>query len=242
MPKLCLLWTVILVCCADPRSVKAAPSVPFLAHRTTQFLGDGAAPASSFHSTLARTADGSWAHSYEVRYDPQREDGATRTVLEFVDVSRLVTVHVEPVTQSITTRHFSIADLPTEAGAGFPACEGSENAPGLERATMLGFDVVRLSSRDGGDSEVKWVAPALDCYPLWSLFTAWNGRQVLEIVTDIEVGPPPANLFSPPPGYVERSPRQIQSLYSQRFPDSTYLPNDVLELVERRYHALSTPH
>ncbi len=225
----------VLTYLPNPPVAKGANIVPFVARRTTQYFGRSPGMLSSMDSTFARRSDSSWAHSYDVQYDAQLQDGSRRRVFEYVDVSSLTAVHSEPVTQSIMTLHLTATDLPLNVEAGFKACDGSETAPGPEHSTMLDFEVVKLSVTEQGDTEVKWVAPALDCFPIQSTFTTHDGRRVNTIVNSIEVGQPPAELFLPPMGYVERSPKQTRSVYQMVFPGVKYLPDSMLELVESRY-------
>jgi hypothetical protein len=183
------------------------------------------------NTTFARRNDGSWSHEYE----SQAEDGRRRTVLEFVDVERLVTVHSEPVTQSIMTRHLSLAALPSELEAGFHACDGTELAADAEHKTKLGYDLVRVSSRDSSGAETKWVAPALDCYPIDMTATAPDGRRHTSMVTEVQLGPPSADRFIAPSGFAERSPTDIHQMYREKIPGAEHFPGRTLRLFQDRY-------
>lgn len=189
-------------------------------------------------SVLARRADGSWAHSYE----SLSEDGVTRQVLEFLDVAKRRSVHSEPVTQSVTTWHIAVPELPLEAGAGFKACDGSEKAEGLRQSRMLGYDVVEIDKQDGLDTEVTWVAPQLHCYPMQSEFRTGDGRRTTSSVNKVEEGDPSADLFKPPAGYAERTPTAIQALYSQKIPGAKPFSDSELPILEKRYGAAQRLH
>jgi hypothetical protein len=114
-------------------------------------------------------------------------------------------------------------------------CIGSEAAEGLPESLMLGYRVVKIVTKYGGDTKTIWVAPALDCYALESEFTTHDGRRRTELVTALREGQPTDDLFEVPAGYVVRTPAEIQAQYSQRIPGAAYLSERDVERLMNRY-------
>lgn len=219
---------------AHPPAARGAGVPPFTVVQINQMFGTSKKdPMFVGESTFARRSDGSWLHAYTA----VGEDGIRRKVVEYVDLKSLVAMHSEPVTQSITTRPLSVSEIVIEAAAGFKTCDGSESGKELASATMLGYSVVRVITKDSGGTEVKWVAPQLDCYPLQSEYTALEGRRVVDVVTNVRAGEPEATLFQVPEGYVERSPREIHDLYGAKIHGGRYLSDHLLEKADKRYQA-----
>ena len=193
-----------------------------------------AKPTSVMKVAFARRGDGSWFHSYPV----QGQDGKTRELVEFADLGALISVHTEPVTKSAMSRHLKAVDLRSEISSSFEACDGSEKSPGAEHGELFGLETVHISKKLGSAGiDDKWVAPLLDCYPLRSVYTAQDGRQIKVAATNLSIGEPVGDLFRIPSGYVERSPREIDALYAKSIPGSKYLPEEQLERLEARYQA-----
>jgi hypothetical protein len=204
---------------------RAAGDVPFTARQVERMF-----PRIITNTLFARRSDGSWSYTYTVL----TEDGKRREKLVYADLAALTAIDAEPVTQSIMTHYISAAEFPIYAAAGFKSCDGSENAPGLQHSTMLGYSVVREVIKETNDTETRFVAPALDCYPLQSNLVASGGYNRVK-VTRIDVGEPAPSLFAPPAGYVERSPSQIQDLYAERIPGARMFRDDELPRLQERY-------
>jgi len=221
-----------------PPFVRGASVAPFTVQQTNLMVAGKNDPAEVFDSTFARRGDESWSHAFT----SADLSGVRRRVLEYVDMQSLISVHSEPRTQSIMTMHLPLAELSREAPAGFTTCSGLDISDGSQHSTILGFDVVQVVVYDALGTEVKWVAPVLDCYPLYSAFTGPNGERTIEVVTKVQEGEPSRDLFVPPVGYVERSPKEIQALYAETSSATEFLPDDMLNLVEKRYKAAQILH
>jgi hypothetical protein len=222
---------------SHPPLIQGAGVAPFTVQQITHRTAGENDPTEVFGSTFARRGDGSWSYAVS----RSSADGVGGRMLEYVDMQRLISARSEPMTQSIMTFHLSAAELRTDWAAGFAACGELKIEEGSQRSTILGFDVVRVVNDDEFGKEVKWVAPALDCYPLDSAFTGPHGERTTEAVTNVQQAEPSTGLFVPPAGYVERAPREIQALYAEIGSRTKFLPDDVLDLVEKRYQAHRTP-
>ena len=187
------------------------------------------------HTRFGRRGDGSWSR-LEISKDP---DGVERSHLEFADFTRLLSIRADPVTRSVST--FSISRNEVNAlissEPDFAPCDGREQRRDLPHGHLLGMDVVLLTDRFEGYQEARWVAPMLDCFPLE--VTERNARWMVKdsVANMASPSQPPIWMFQAPAGYVERSPREIQSLYMRAIPGAEYLPPDLLEAAESRYHA-----
>jgi len=210
---------------------------PFVVHQVERIFNEGKdQPVFASDQTFARRSDGSWSDSFTSR----EADGSYGHVLDYVDLARMVTVHTEPVTLSVMTWAISAADIPRDTAAGFRACNdlktGYEAGP---HSRILGYDVIFVSATytGTGATEARWVAPALDCYALRSVYrTPAGGHDDFE-VTAVQEVEPPAALFEVPSGYVERSPKAIQALYSEKIPGTVVFAKGQVESLERRYRA-----
>ncbi len=228
---LCVGMAFLATYLTSPPQSHGATFRPFTVNEVQQMFGNANDPLVTIHATFARRSDGSWSHTYDVK----AQDHVPREAVEFLDVSSAIFVHAEPVTRSIMTRHLALAELPDYVRAGVRGCDGSEDKPDLQRSAMLGFDVVRIETKEGSGTELKLVAPMLDCYPLRDVFTAVDGRRTATSVIAIREGEPSSNLFEPPQGYLERSPKEIQALYGQIIPGAKLFDDRQLPALEQRY-------
>jgi hypothetical protein len=220
----------------EPPTARGAQMKAFTVHKVDKMFSDQShgqgGAVHVFESVFARRSDGSWSTSS----DDTAEDGIRRKFLEYADFARMIFVHTEPVTESVMTRPLSAADFPLEAAAAFKPCDGAEkgDSPHLRK---LGYDVVRITITEKYETQTKWVAPALDCYPLESHYEFTNGAHNESGATQVDEGEPSPALFEAPINYVERSPAEIQRVYAQRIAGGKFLPDTMLEMVERRYQA-----
>lgn len=214
-----------------PPVARGAGSLAFTVQELERrYAKGGTDPVQVSEVTYARRPDGSWSHTYSA----VGEDGQSRQVLEYVDFARMNAAHLEPVTGSVTTFPLVDRDVPAEATAVFKGCDGSESIARARHSKILGYDVVEVSKTYGAETEVNWVAPALDCFSLQST-ASMNGSHNEVTATSVRVGEPSAALFETPAGYVERSPKEVQALYSTRVSGGRLFTDKMLEQVESRY-------
>ena len=220
---------------SDPMGASGASSLQsFTVIQVEQMMGSGKDQAFVvFESSFARRGDGSWAHSFPA--DPN--DKKLDPVLEFVDVARRRSVHTEPITRSVMTRPLSITSLASEIAAGFQSCDGTEKNPTAAHQTMLGFDAVQLISNDPDGKEVRWVAPALDCYALQTVDTATDGRRHTITARAVQLGEPSGERFLSPSTYAERPPAKIQELYAASHRGESFFSDRLLPNLQHRYES-----
>ena len=216
------------------QSVRANDSFkPFVVHQSDQSFIKGKAVAPAADVVFARRQDGSWAHTYATS-SPRGEVGQA---LEFADVRGGRSVHTEPFTRSAATFHVDRSEFARKAGYGFLMCDGTEQNAALSHFSMLGYDVAQILKSEGADKITRWVAPALNCYPLKEHID-FGSETITDIVaTSIREGDPPDSMFEVPAGYVERSPSETQAVYMQRYPGVALFNDDALATIEKRYQA-----
>jgi hypothetical protein len=236
-----LLSVVVLVCGftvgyeGQFQTAKAGPPPkPFTAHQTeTGYSREQNAPPAVTASSLARRSDGSWVHSYDVT-SPHGEMGR---VVEYLDVRSRLFVHPEPFTKSKMTSHLSESELPVYIQAAFEVCDGTEKDESQPQSNILGYEVVRIVRNLGYGVDTRWVAPALDCYPLESSVLFRSGAHNETKVTSIQEGDPPDSAFQVPTDFVERSPEELQAVYAQKYPGLKFFGDKEMETMKARYRS-----
>jgi hypothetical protein len=218
-----------------PPTVHGYQVKPFVLHQVEKMYKEGAyEPVVSSHQVFARRSDGSWSFTHTGR----EADGSYATVVEYFNSVHDIYVHTEPVTRSVMTRAVPPAEIQRHLEAGFRSCQslkaGYEAGP---HSRMLGYDVILVSETDKAGTESRWVAPALDCYALRSVYRTPDGRHDDFAVGEVQEVEPPAELCEVPSGYVERSPKEIEALYAKRIPGAEVFPRSILERLERKYKA-----
>ncbi len=221
-----------------PPTVHGYQATPFLVRQAEKMFQEGSSRSDVSDETFARRGDGSWSFSHTGR----AADGSSAHVLEYFDLVRMISVGTEYVTRSVMTTAVKASEIPTYLEAGFIPCSGLK--AGYEagpHSRILGYDTILLSESDKEGTDLRWVAPALDCYPLRSVYRTTEGRHDDFEASAVEEVEPPAILFEVPSGYVERSPKEIQALYAEQIPGAEVYPKEVLERLERRYWAARPP-
>jgi hypothetical protein len=111
---------------------------------------------------------------------------------------------------------------------GYKKCTSTDES--TNRDTILGYEVVRVVQHVGDPDNMvrteRWLAPALDCFPLKTVYShgksepnsyaVVNVREALQVT----VGEPAPSLFEKPPGYEERSPSDRRREYYNRYPEA----------------------
>ncbi len=217
-----------------PPSVHAYQAKPLVVRRTDKMYKEGSSRSDVSDQTFARRSDGSWSFSYT----GTAPDGSYEHTLEYFDLARTIYVHTESVTRSVMTRAIQAAEIPTYLELEFTPCGGLKAGyEGGPHSGILGYDTILVSRTDKEGRDLRWVAPALDCYPLRGVYRTTDGRHDDFEVSAVEEVEPPAVLFEVPSGYVERSPKEIEALYAEHIPGAQFLPKEILELAEGRYQA-----
>lgn len=221
-----------------PPTVHGYQATPFVVRQAEKMFREGSSHSDASDQTFARRGDGSWSFSYTGR----AADGSSVRSLDYVDLARMIAVHTENVTRSVMTWAIPAADVPRNTAAGFTPCSGLK--AGYEagpRSRILGYDAILVSETDKAGTELRWVAPALDCYALRRVYRTPEGRHDDFEASAVEEVEPPAALFEVPSGYVERTPKEIQTLYAEQIPGAEVYPKEVLERLERRYQGARPP-
>lgn len=221
-----------------PPTVHGYQAKPFLVRRTDKMFEEGSNRSDVSDQTFARRGDGSWSFSHTGR----AADGSDEQALEYFDLVRMIYVHTEYVTRSVMTTAVNASEIPTYLVVGFAPCGGLK--AGYEagsHSNILGYDTILVSETDKNGTDMRWVAPALDCYPLRSVYRTTDGRHNDFEASAVEEVEPPAVLFEVPSGYVERSPKEIEALYAEHIPGAQFVPKEILELAEKRYQAARPP-
>ena len=185
---------------------------PFTAHKITRmFDSDGIQKLTTIH-TYAVRSDGSFVSLN------QMSGSKVVGVKVILDTSSKKRVAVDPLTESITTHPISIGHLRLFTSRA-NSCTEAE-ATEAESGQFLGYHVQKEVKESEVSRTERWVAPALNCYPLKKTFTViQNGvagpHNESEIVAVIE-GEPDPQLFEVPANFVERSPSEVLSEYERR--------------------------
>jgi hypothetical protein len=215
--------------------------VPFTAHEVKQEFASATAnkPVAVEYITIARRSDGSEAKSTTVNSPDKRTAG---WVADIVDLKSLKRIAVDSLTKSTMTFYLS----PTEMKQVLYSTDCPANVNTLtDHSTILGYDAVRRRIKYGSQPRYsvddRWIAPALACLPLKDTYVSSRGPWNLETTVSLTVGEPSSSLFAVPSGYVERTPTEVESVWSVTFPGYTWMPTSEVEGLERNYDAHRQP-
>lgn len=220
----------------QPSNLQSTMIKPFqITAQELSYGGDSTEPHEVTAWNIARRSDGSHMVSFTVD-SPEHEKGI---VVEIFDFVKLTYASLEPFTGSVSTyRHTSqeMAELDGEK----PGCAPDELALAKASDTpryMLGYLVVPITtSESDGDGGTKWVAPALDCYPLKETQLSRRGSRNEFAVTAVAEGEPSAALFTVPANYVERPPSQVDAEYWSKYNEHLF---DDVRRRDQEYYKLS---
>ena len=213
-----LAAAIVVICCpVGAQSHSATLQKSFqVAAQEFSYSEDPARPPQMTEWTVARRSNGTHMVSFSVD-SPTHEKGA---VVEIFDFVKLTYAFLEPFTESVSTYRHTAQDLRGLDGEK-PGCTSDELA--LAKASgsaayMLGYLVVPITTAESesGGGGTKWVAPALDCYPLKET-QIFRGSHNEITVTGVAEGEPPANLFTVPSNYIERPPSQVDAEYWTKY-------------------------
>ncbi len=213
---------------------------PFIAHQVTKHMAPDGAPESGVESyhTYARRRDGSRVHMFRVT----SPDGEAAQMVEILDYRKRTSVTLEPFTKSVITVHVSSEEI--ERKRGLESACASRHGVRTEEEPRQEFGVEATHVRDEfGNGFVfdRWIAPELGCLTLHETAEHRSGARNETKVTQLIRGEPPQELFRVPEDYTERSPFQVDLVYSKKYSGAVLFGERVLDTIERRYHAGRQP-
>lgn len=228
-----LIMGLVLLLISGAANVWAACAAgsfkPFTASVLTKYYTDGKLVRTEVQLHAMR-ADGSMARLVQSVDD---KPGGMRIVF---DVPRSLRVTIEPVTQSLTTYHWS----PRETQNVRDPSRGCRYAPDAPADAMFGVAVRKYGEHwTAGPKEIDeegWIAPSLGCYALSHSYRVSEfGQEVSHTTSDvisITSGDPPAGLFEVPANYVERKPSEVMALRAEKLGQQSPVPQTALKLDE----------
>ena len=201
---------------ASPAGAQSATLLkPFqVAAREFSYSEDSKRPPEETAWIIARRSEGTHMVSFSVE-SPTNEKGY---VVEIFDFVKLTYSFLEPFTESVSTYHHTAQEM-AELDGEKPGCTPDElaiaNAPSTP-SFMLGYLVVPITTPES-EAGAKWVAPALDCYPLRETqISRWGSHNEIT-VTAVAEGEPSAKFLTVPANYVERPPSQVDAEYWTKY-------------------------
>jgi len=211
---------------------------PFTAFTLERYYDGSGALVRSYNSIYAVRSDGSW-----VRIWPwQDPNGRYVEIREIWDFSAKENIGIDGLTDSVTTWPLSDGQV---AAFRIPDKTCADDLT-LERATLLGYEVVKVqrqtlqTSRKFVERDEFWLAPALDCFRLREVLASGTIGGDIARTTEREVifvipGEPSPALFQIPPDYTERSPSQVAAEFARRF-GRKVMSDAQLKLRDEIYH------
>lgn len=213
--------------------------VPFTAHVVEEHFASAAAkvPVSVDYITVERRSDGSEATSTTI------DSPVPSTLGDILDVPSRKHITLDSLADSTMTLYLSSAELRRELDRRH---RQDDLAVGSEHSTILGYDVVRYQARYGSqrrwETHDEWMSPELAGFVLEGVFRTCGGAWNQTTVKSITTGEPSSSMFTVAPGYVERSPMQLEKVYAAEYSGAAWLPPDSLQRLERTYETHQTSH
>jgi hypothetical protein len=185
---------------------------PFTVFQIERRYDDTGVEAYNENKLTAIRSDGSWAWTAQ-RPGP---DGHLYGVGAIYDLSKRQVIGWEGLTESISTTRLTDGELAFYKKVD-RSCQASS-----ERSTALGQEVAKYAWGREKSEMVEWRAPEMNCFPLRTIAKKLSSSLSVEAKTTTETlfilpGEPAPSLFSPPPGYTERSPSSEADEYERRF-------------------------
>jgi len=101
--------------------------------------------------------------------------------------------------------------------------------------TILGYSIKRVTKRWSNDwITERWMAPDLGCFTMHEIDMA-SGAKTETTVVSIREGEPSRDLLNAPPGYVERSPDDIETRYKAFTGERTLWGPSLLQKLRKQY-------
>ncbi|HVN81194.1 MAG TPA: hypothetical protein VMW38_19555 [Terriglobia bacterium] len=152
---------------------------------------------------------------------PTKQWVDVKTVIDLKSKER---IEFEPLTESRTTSPLSaryvqyLLTKPKSCGEGSAA----------ERDKILEQEVIKVQNEynlpNGKVDRVeRWLAPALNCFPLRERFSRGPKKGPFELkmtrdVTMLSLGEPDSKLFLSPPGFKERTASEVATEFKRKYP------------------------
>lgn len=212
----------------------------FVAHLRVLQFGNAQQPPHIQNEVYALRSDGSYVRRFETT-SPKGEVG---WAVDIIDIRNGKYTLVEPFTRTAVTFYRSETEMQNELRAKITCNASGEMQSATSRVdsisdTILDQKVVQvIEKHTGSKREVtieKWVAPDLDCYPLRKSEWSQSGSHNETEVTKLEIGDPPESILEVPPGFLELSPLQMETLYTNRYPGYSLWGAKVAAAIEERY-------
>jgi hypothetical protein len=187
-------------------------------------------------SLTAHRQDGSWVY----RYTTESPTGERGWHANIVDVSARKILYADPFTTSVMTFYPPESELVWNARSR-KACDDAEVKRQLADRTsatrkMLNQDVRAVGTRMRDGTVIRsMVAEQFDCYALAETVSDARGGRSETRILSFTPGDPPVALFQVPPGYTERSPRELEALWLAKY-GQPYFGERALANLEARYH------
>lgn len=199
--------------------------VPFTATVNESRFGSSGIKGYEEVVTFAFRSDGSNVRA--VRRNAN--NGATFEIKEVNDTVTKTRLIVDQATESKTSYGLSIEDVSQMRS---PKCDIPLNSDSITILGFLSYKIVEEKEYPGGfvSSRERWVAPALNCFPLRERISKphakgatapWNVREA----TAVKLGEPDPGLFQVPSNYAERSPSVRNQEFINRFVGSGCPPD-----------------
>ena len=204
------------------------------------------------HVIYARKSDGSFVHIFDSE-SPDRKQ--SESMKEIYDTPKSLNIILEPFTKSVINHQYSSREYRQIVGAlEYENCDDSQtNSAGRkvvdgQSRTKFGrqamHEVERIPLATNTDSQMEWiheryVVPELRCFSMHTIDRRSDGAVTEEEVVSFQEGEPPESYFYVPPGYVERSPRELNEAYAKKFgKGQEFWPQPAVLGMERRYQRL----
>jgi hypothetical protein len=145
-------------------------------------------------------------------------------VKTIIDLKSRQRIELEPLTESKTSSSLSARYVQYLQAKPKACSEGSSQ----EKSVVQGQEVIRMQNdynlpSGEVDRVERWLAPALDCFPLREKFSKGpkNGPFKLKMtrdVTELTLGEPNASLFQVNPDFKERSASEVAAEFKRKYP------------------------
>jgi len=157
-------------------------------------------------------------------------DGKTYEFKTIIDVVHSTRIVLDQATESRTT--YPLSNRSVQLLVNSTAYCGLNLD--TERMTTAGYEALRQDNSTKKLTAVRWLAPALNCFPLKETTqsaTSTNSREV----TSVRLGEPDATLFVIPDNYTERTPSQVFNEFVRRFPGRQLPPVETTTALDDAY-------
>ena len=221
----------------------SVPKVPFTANLKKRFFSsDNDSQPAEMNITYARKADGSFVN----QIDTESPTGEKGKLIEIWDKQRSYNVVLETFTKSKITYQYSPSKFAkTISSLQDATCQASEKASKLENSliTFAGHHqnhrVVTVDVNTGESMTTdELFVPELDCFVTRSSVKRSDGAKNETIVQSLQEGSPNEFYFTIPNDYVERSPLEVEKLYSEKFSGTGFFGSSAAKRLNNTYQRL----